>query len=141
MKISNEKPPIYDEANALFKLDELNMGTIFTYGDTLYNPSKILLTQDLIAHEEMHAHQHQHDETVAKLWWKRFIEDPQFRVDQEIEAYGAQYKFLCNSQRDRNKRAVILHRLAGMLASPMYGNIITHSEAQRRIRESATGVK
>lgn len=141
MKISNEKPPIYDEANALFRLDELKLGTIFTYGDTLYNPSNMPISEDLVEHEMTHAHQQQHDETVAGLWWKRYIDDPQFRLDQEVEAYAQQYKFLCKTQKDRNKRARMLHQIATMLSGPMYGNIVTHTEAMRRVREYASGVR
>lgn len=137
MQISNEKPPCWEEANKLFKLEELDLGTVFTYGDTLYNPSNVPISQDLFAHEETHGHQQEHNDTVAGLWWKRYIADPAFRLDQEVEAYGAQYAFLCQREKDRNKRAQMLWRIATALAGPMYGNIVTHSEAMRRIRECA----
>lgn len=137
MKISQEKPPCYDAANELFKLEELNMGTIFTYGDTLYNPSNVVLTQDLLVHEEIHSHQQENNDTVAKLWWQRYVTDPAFRVEQEAAAYGAQWVYLCRQSRDRNKRAQILHTLAGQFASPMYGRTVTHTTAMRLIREHA----
>lgn len=139
MKISFEKPPCYDEANKLFKLDELNLGTVFTYGDTLYNPSKVPIDRDLLVHEETHGHQHQHDATVAKLWWERYIKDPQFRLEQEAEAYGKQYAYLCTVIKDRNKRYRALRSLASALSGPMYGSIVKHSEAEALIRKAAGG--
>lgn len=134
MKIIIDKPPIWEEANKLFKLEELNLGTVFTYGDTLYNPFGADLSDDLIAHEEQHAKQQQHDDTCAKLWWKRYIEDPEWRLSQELEAYGAQYKCICRQQKDRNKQAKKLWELATILSGPMYGNMIQHGVAVQQIR-------
>lgn len=140
MKISNEKPPIWDEANAFFKLEELNLGTVFTFADTLYNPSDVPLSQDLIEHEMTHMHQQEQDPTVAKLWWQRYIADSVFRLDQEVEAYGRQYHHLRKNYKDRNKLAKMLWNMATALSGPMYGKIVTHSEAMRRIREYEAGI-
>ena len=134
MKISYSKPPIWDEANKLFKLEELGLGTVFTYGDTLYNPFGADLSKDLIAHEEQHAKQQSHDETCAKLWWRRYIDDVDFRIEQELEAYGAQYQCTCRILKDRNKRAKKLWELATIFSGPMYGNVIDHAAAMSRIR-------
>lgn len=141
MKISLQKPPCYDEANKLFKLEELGMGTIFTYGDTIYNPFHAYITDDLIRHEEVHMEQQEADPEKAKAWWERFIKDPQFRADQECEAYGAQYKFFCQKQKDRNRRARYLWDLAKAVSGPMYGNCITHSEAMKQIRTYSEHLK
>jgi len=134
MIISNEKPPIWDEANKLFKLEELKLGTIFAYGDTLYNPFDQPLTQDLIVHEMRHAEQQGHDRTIAGLWWKRYLADLAFRLSQEVEAYGEQYRYFCTIRKDRNEQNRILIRLGDMLAGPMYGNMVDPSEARRLIR-------
>lgn len=138
MKISLEKPPCYEEANKFFKLEELNLGTIFTYGDTLYNPNNVPLTQDLIVHEMVHSEQQAHSDTGGKLWWQMYLADPEFRLKQEIEAYGAQYRYICTIQKDRNAQARTLHKLSKMLAGPMYGTITSSSEASKLIREYAT---
>ena len=134
MKILNEKPPVWDAANQLFKLDELNLYTVFTYGDTLYNPSGIAIPADLMVHEQIHMRQQQGNETVAKLWWERYLTDPDWRIQQEIEAYHAQYQYLETTTKDRNKRASYLWRLAAMLAGQMYGRTISHREAMQRIK-------
>ncbi len=134
MKISISKPPCWDEANKLFRLEELNMGTIFCYGSTIYNPFNIEISDDLIVHEETHSKQQGGNDTGAKLWWRAFIDDVGFRLEQEVEAYHAQYKFLCRKKKDRNAQARMLNTLAGQLSSPMYGGIITHTAAMTAIR-------
>lgn len=135
MKISLEKPPCYEEANKFFKLEELNLGTIFTYGDTLYNPNNVQLTQDLIVHEMVHAEQQAHSDTGGKLWWQMYLADPDFRLKQEAEAYSAQYKFICKNVKDRNARTRVLYQLARQLSGKMYGEIVSHSEAMRLIKK------
>lgn len=133
MKIAIAKPPCWDAANALFRLEELDLGTVFTYGDTLYNPFNVQLSYDLIAHEEEHARQQMHDDTCAKLWWDRYIRDPEFRIEQEGMAYGAQYRCICKRVKDRNARARQLHGLVEIFSGAMYGDIISHPMAQDTI--------
>ena len=137
LKLSYDKPPIWEEANALFKLEELNMGTIFTFGDTLYNPFQVRMTGDLFVHERTHAEQHQWDGTVAGLWWKRYLADPEFRLEQEIEAYANQYKYIAHNEKSRDKVFENLLFFAKSLGGPMYGNIISPTEAMARIKEKA----
>lgn len=138
MILTYAKPPIWDEAVKLFKFDVDR--TVFTYGNILFNPGHVPIEGHLWAHEETHAKQQAHDETVAKLWWKRYFEDPPFRLDQETEAYGNQYRYICEKlTKDRNKRYKILSELAQFLSGPMYGKIIGHTEAIRRI-QLASGI-
>lgn len=137
MNLSNTKPPCYDEANAFFELEKLKLGTIFTYGDTLYNPDNLEIAQDLIVHESVHAEQQGHDDTVAKLWWQRYLADPDFRLDQEAEAYAAQYDYLCTLHKDKNARYRILLRLTKMLAGPMYKLEMSTADVMTKIREKS----
>lgn len=134
MKISIGQPPIWDEASKLFNLEALGLVTVFTFGDTLYNPYGARLSRDLIAHEEEHARQQKHDDECAKAWWRRYIDDPAFRIDQEAQAYRVQYKCICSIVKDRNMRARHLHEIATIFSGPMYGNIIKYAEAQILIK-------
>lgn len=134
MKISGEKPPIFDEANKLFKIDELGLKPIFAFGKIIFNPYHIEITGDLLIHEQTHAKQQNYDPAVAKVWWDRYLIDPKFRVEQETEAYAAQYKFLCKSVPDRNKQAKMLWRIAEILSGDLYGRAIGHTEAMAKIR-------
>lgn len=138
MRISFEKPPIYDRAKEVFNLDESAV-IFFAWEDTIYSPAGVMPSDDLIAHESVHAEQQQHDPTVARVWWERYFVDIPFRVEQEAEAHGAQYKFLCGRFKDRNKRSRILFSLASQMASSTYGNCISHSEASKKIKAYAEG--
>lgn len=136
MKILHTKPPIYDRAAAAFGLKENDI-VYFTYGDTIYNPAGQPIPPDLIVHEETHGEQQDLHPDVAKVWWERYLHDPEFRIEQEAEAYGAQYRWLCRQKRDRNARARMLHVLAMALSGPMYGSAIAYSAAAEKIRTYA----
>ncbi len=139
MKVTTEKPPCFEAADKLFKLEELKIAAVFTYGSTIYNPSNVPLTPELIRHEETHMQQQEGSDDVAATWWKRFIQDVDFRIEQEAEAYAAQYTLYCQQVKDRNKRALYLKEIGTMLASPMYGNVIGWLDATQKIRHYAEG--
>ena len=138
MKISLEKPPIFDKASKLFGVKETDP-IFYTYGDTIYSPAKKMPPDDLIVHEQTHAEQQGYTEEGAKEWWATYFIDPNFRISQEAEAYGLQYRWLCGRHKDRNKRARILHELAAFLSSDMYGKAIRHTDAMKLIRDFADG--
>lgn len=142
MKVLNEKPPIYDEAKAAFDFDEKT--TIFTYGDTIYNPAGIVVSLDLITHERIHELQQTDMHTHGKLlkngpkkWWKKYIADSDFRFHQELEAYAAQYEYYKRNIKDRNRLNAYLVQMARELEGPMYGNMKRGGlyEVMRQIRE------
>lgn len=139
MRVLNEKPPNWEEINKLFQLPE-GQSTFFSWGDCCYNPSGTPMTAELIRHEETHLEQQGHSRVAAKIWWDRFLLDPEWRVEQEAEAYGEQYKFYCTQNKDKNWRFKYLHGIATHLASPMYGSVIKHSQAMKKIKEYAQGV-
>ena len=133
MIIKNERPPswIYDECIKQFNPPK---GTVFSFGSTIFNPDGIDIPDHLIVHESVHGEQQKHDELVAKFWWERYLIDPQFRVEQEIEAYHNQYAFICSKIKDKNARFRNLHMLAQFMCGEMYGNCISYTDAIRRIR-------
>lgn len=106
-------------------------GTVFTYGDTIYSENGECPSW-VVCHEEVHEIQQGED---PEGWWKKWIRNPGFRLDQELEAYRWQYKWVCDRQRDRNKRAKFLASIAGDLAGPLYGNIITLENAKKAIKK------
>lgn len=115
-----------------------NLATvIFTYGDTIYNPGNVNIPEYLIVHESTHTEQQGND---PDSWWARYVKDPYFRLQQEVEAYGNQFAFMCETVRDRNKRSRLLLELGHILSGPTYGNMITREGAMRMIKERS-GVK
>ena len=106
-------------------------GVIYTYGDTIYNPSGVDLPDHLIAHEETHSTQQGAD---PDAWWDRYLQDPYFCIEQETAAYARQYAYICATVRDRNQRNRILLDLSRILAGPVYGNVIGTTDAYKKIK-------
>ena len=126
MKILNQDPPNITLIKAKLKVEPL---TIFTYGDTIYNPSGSLLQQDIIAHETIHSIEQVND---PEAWWERYILDVKFRLDQEVMAYQVQWKQI--QKMPYKNKFLELHRIALDLCGPMYGNIITYPQAIKKIK-------
>lgn len=134
VKIIVEKPPMWDEIVAAFNVVPVN--AIFSYGDCIYNPQGVELQDYLIKHEMTHFKQQGGTREGAAIWWGKFLRDPKFRAEQEIECYGVQFYEMCKLTGDRNKHAKILWDLASSLSGPLYDNCISHVEAMRRIKEA-----
>lgn len=137
MKILNEKPPVWESVMELFKI---NVGTtIFTYGDTIYNPAGFEVPAELIAHEEVHSAQQGHTEEGAAKWWARYFQDEYFRMDQEARAYAVQYDWWCEHDhvrgKDRNWRMKKMRQLATVMSSPTYGGVVSVDGAIKLIRQ------
>jgi hypothetical protein len=132
MKILREYPPIYE--------DIINygmhprQGTIFTHGDTIYNPDGIEIPEYLMVHEEVHSKQQGED---PNGWWGRYLIDEYFRIEQETESYAKQYDFMCKKVKDRNQRNRLLIDIAKIVSSPTYGNVITTSAAMIQIKNKS----
>lgn len=128
MKIINDYPPNHKEIEERF--GPLPDGVIFTYGDIIYSPKHTRLANHLIAHEEVHSRQ-QMDDPVG--WWERYLVDDNFRLEQEVEAYREQYKYIRKFTPDGNVRIRLLYKISSDLSGSMYGSIVTFSEAKRLI--------
>lgn len=127
-KIINDYPPNYAELRKHFDVDGREI--YYTYGDTIYNPRGRKIDDDFILHEEIHMKQ-QAAVGGPEEWWRRFIEDPMFRIEQEAEAYGKQVRY---TRRHNAKNALKDHAdFAHSLAGPIYGSALTESEAYQAI--------
>jgi hypothetical protein len=137
MKQKQETPPNYLEiVKHLGELDLKNV--IFCYGDTIYNPTGKTITPDLEIHEDTHRKQQGH---APDIWWEQYLTDPIFRLNQELEAYGAQYQFACKAideiKGPASMKKWALESMAKALSGEIYGRIIGLAEAQSKIRNYA----
>lgn len=128
VKFSHEKPEIYALLEKEFGID-WEQGIVITYGDTVY--SKVDLSPDLIEHESVHVRQQL--KMGVTEWWRRYVEYPEFRFAQELEAYQVQYAFLAATVKDREQLFRERMRLARDLSSSIYGNIVSYNVADRLI--------
>lgn len=129
VKYSTDPPPVWDKLVKKFGV-KWNR-TAVAYGDTIHADKP--LAPDIDAHERVHLNQQGYTQRGAAEWFERYLEDPQFRYEQELEAYRIQYRFCADRVKDRNQLARIANRLATLLSGEMYGGIGTHAEALKKI--------
>jgi len=132
VNLSPKQPPNYDQFRQFFPGFE-EFKPVFCYGSTIYNPFDQEITPDLVHHEEVHSKQQGKN---PEFWYSRYFREPHFRLDQEVEAYRAQYAFVNKRVVDRELKAWFLNRLASSLSSPLYGNLVSHQEAWKLIRRA-----
>lgn len=127
MKIVHDFPPNYQEIKDKFNPPS---DTVFCYGNLLYVPDGRPVPAHLLIHEEVHSEQQAGD---PSSWWKKYREEAEFRLSQEIEAYRKQYAFFKKTVKDKNARVMFLHRIASDLSGSLYGNIISKQKAIKQI--------
>jgi len=132
VKISYEKPPIFDAVCNTF---QINPECYFTYGDTLYNPSRLPIPPEIIAHEKVHMKQQNYNDNDAAIWWGKFLRDRDFRIDQEARAYGRQYEYIKYHVKDKRVTENYLDQLTKSLSGPLYGRCIEFDKARKLIKK------
>src|SRR3990167_10269674 len=99
---------------------------IFCYGQTLYNPTGKDIPEDVYIHEC--EHQRQMEGWLPDSWWMKYCLDSEFRKQQEVAAYSAQYLWV--KDKVPNKVAKLcLHDLATNLQK-WYNLGISYSQAE-----------
>lgn len=132
MKIVRARPPLWEEIHAAFPMAS-KPGVIFTWGDTIYNPSGVVITPELKAHEGVHFSRQTNHPPAIEAWWRRYIADPEFRFAEELPAHRAEYQAFRNRVRCYPSRAAFANALAQRLASPLYGSLATPAKARSLI--------
>lgn len=127
LKISKDRPPNYYQIISALGEDK---DAVFCYGDTIYNPNGRDITPDVEVHELVHSKQ-QGDNPES--WYNFYINDPKFRLKQEVEAYGTQYLFIKKYVKGK-LLSFMKDKLAMALSSETYGNLVTYREAEKLIR-------
>lgn len=131
MKISKEQPPNYEKILKFF--DVKDEPVVFAYGDTIYAPNGGDIPENLVIHEAIHSKQ---QGTNPEGWWDRYLVDPEFRLEQEIQAYASQWVYVKRLYKTSTSDA-FLDNLASDLSSKIYGNIISFDKARSRIKHFA----
>ena|ERR1700722_15807782 len=134
MTVVNEKPPHWDLLQKHGYTDLAKC--IFTWGDIIYNPDGVPIDSALIAHESVHRRQ-QEGMGGPEGWWKKWLNEPAFRAEQEAQGYGAQYKHLCGLRKDRNDRDRYLRAIARHFASGTYKLTLSQADARAAILKRA----
>lgn len=132
MEIRHEPPPMLEAINKAGMFPDLDT-TVFTYGYILYNPGKNRIPMHLMEHESTHAKQQTEFNGGPDAWWLRYLSDVDFRINQEVEAYRAQYKTYCKLNTQFMRRATFLASIAEDLSGPIYNAHISFEQARAMI--------
>jgi hypothetical protein len=129
VKISYSRPPNYDEILAAFPT-AAKVGVVFTFGTIVYNPSRSALSPHIIAHEQLHSVQ---QISGADAWWRRYIDDRDFRLHEEILAYRVQWQSFLASKHNRHMKRGHFKHIVDVLSGPLYNFDISSAKAEKLI--------
>jgi len=128
MKIVTAPPPNVEEIALLLGYQP---HASYCYGDTIFNPSGKELPADIIFHESVHCRQ---QGSNPQGWWYNYLTDPEFRLRQEVEAYGEQYLFAKRHIKEAKVLSWAKESMAFALSSEAYGSLLTYGQAESKIR-------
>lgn len=127
MKVIIAYPPLYDRIKKKFDVEGKQV--FFCWGDTIYNPSGVDIPPQIHVHERRHSHQQSSD---PESWWLKYIDDVDFRLNQEIDAHRDELQFvLSNPRYSRRDRRAAKITIPSRLCGPLYGGQIPMREAKR----------
>lgn len=128
--IKNERPPNFSAIAAKFPL-AYGQGVIFAYAPYIYSPHTLVLPVSLIAHENVHIERQK--AIGVELWWQRYIDDVEFRFEEELLAHRAEYISLKELAPSRQGRRAALKIVGAKLSQPLYGRMVTAAKAMQMI--------
>jgi hypothetical protein len=131
-QIVTDYPPLIDEIDVAFGVRGRH-GIIYAWGNRIYNPSSVFVPPQLVVHEVVHCIRQGVDITG---WWRRYIDEPAFRLAEEIPAHQAEYQWLLEYAPRRERRQA-LQVVAARLAGKLYGGLVTPKRAKELLRAAA----
>lgn len=131
MRILHEQPPMFAEIDAAFHVR--GRPVLFCWGDKIYNPENAALTYELGAHEAVHSHRQGDTDESIRAWWRRYIDEPKFRFDEELPAHRAEWRAFCEKNKGVEARRRYLLNISLRLSGPLYGSLASRIEAKRLI--------
>lgn len=104
-------------------------GTIFVFKDKIYSNNE--MPYDIVFHEIRHLQQQQ--QYGADKWIKQYLEDKNFRLSVELDAYKHQLKKV-KEIADEKEYLHILVECAQNISSPLYGDVISYAGAIKKLK-------
>jgi hypothetical protein len=134
-----ERPPNFGYIVKVFP-KAAEPGVIFAFGEYIYNPSGFTIPPALLAHEAVHGERQLWPSMISvERWWEKYLEDAEFRYNEELPAHAAE--FHAQLPADRNDRAKLLMSTARRLVAPLYayGTRYTFNNAIRDLQSAVEG--
>jgi len=130
MEVSFKLPPLYADILKAFP-GAAYAKPIFSWGSTIYNPHRIKIDAGLMAHEGVHGARQANN---PEAWWRRYIADAPFRLEEEFLAHLAEYRWRIGEPGlNRHSRRALLVQIAARLSSPLYGSMISLRNAKKAL--------
>ena len=133
MKIEIAEPPMIEEIRQVFPNRPKNV--VYAFGDTIYAPDGGTLPPAIVAHEA--AHGQRQLACGPEVWWRQYLEDPEFRYREELVAHASEFRAQFGSGGDRNMRTCLMVRTVMRLLAPMYA----YGKAQRTAGEATADLR
>lgn len=131
MAVIHSYPPNINEINLVLPTNDTN---VFSYYPDIYVPSGKELEADLMLHENIHLEQQK--AIGVQNWWRKYLIDIHFRLDQELAAFAAQlaygkevYPVKTSDQMKQD--------FAFLLSGKQYQTGLTYQEADTALRRRA----
>lgn len=143
MNVIQGRPPLFDLIDAKFNIR--GKPILFSWGRSIFIPTGSLnVSPALMAHERIHGARQLiysppgaarmirlEEELRITSWWKRYIDDIDFRCAEEVLAHRAEYRHLCDHAGGRNQRRRHLSIIATKLSHPLYGPMMNKASARK----------
>ncbi len=110
------EPPNIEAIDAVFGTRGKH-GILYAHGGRIYNPSGVAVPGFILTHELTHLWRQGEN---SDGWWQKYLEDVEFRYDEELQAHKAELHARLQATRDRNLRAKIFMETAARLSNPLY---------------------
>lgn len=131
MTISKEKPVNYPHIADKFGSDIWDRGVVITYAPDIHCKSGQPSPQ-IIHHEEVHIRQQLAFPGGPAAWWREYIQNDRFRLQEELEAHKEEAAYIRKYVGNRKKQAEKLDYLAHSM-SRNYAGMISYAEAKEQL--------
>lgn len=131
MQFSQEKPVNYPHIEEKFGKDLWDRGVVITYAPAIHSKNRSISPQ-IIHHEEVHIRQQLAYPGGPAAWWREYIRNDKFRLQEELEAHKAEAAYVRTNVHNRKKSEAAIDYIRHSIATN-YAGIISLSEARRLI--------
>lgn len=126
MNIVQGYPPGYDLIKLILNPPD---SAIFCYGETIYSSTGREIPEDIEYHESVHASRQGKD---PQTWWNRYLDNPDFRYEEELIAYAHQYIFIKRHYPQKAHKEALTE--LGHNLQSIYKLNLSQGEAESKIR-------
>lgn len=123
--VKNERPPNWEIINLL----NPPKGSVFAWGEDIYNPDNVEVFEDVQFHESIHG---QRQGNQIENWWNRYLTDKQFRLEEELIAYAEQCKYIKDKYGTKVCESILEESAINL--STHYGLDLSYGVAHSKIR-------